>query len=351
MASTFDKYTSYGNVIQITFTADVYGFVLNFASGLIKSRDRTEPPVGSMVVLEVYKKFQDLWLIELLYPKLVSWNRWFWQRRIEGDLMVWGSDPNMPPDFADYNNKQAAQYESGLDNSPMWDNITFNNITHHLLTWDVGLSSLLIRECEALEIIAGLLGYQDDVVEISTRRIALIKAVNTTLWNSELGLFVNKIVNESFCYRISPTSFYPLLAGIPSTTQALEMLQHLYDPNEFCVNISACPFSMPSISRDDPAFKDNNYWRGRIWGPMNLLVYLGLSRYANITTFARENLTKQSAAILLKDWGTHHHVQENNNALTGEGCDVGNADPFYHWGALHGFINLMEGGIVNTPWT
>jgi len=167
-----------------------------------------------------------------------------------------------------------------------------------------------------------------------------------------MGLFVNKLVtNETFYYRISPTSFYPLLAGIPSITQVNSMLLHLYDYSEFCVNISACPFAMPSISRTDPAFTDNNYWRGRIWAPMNLLVYLGLSRYANLTTFARENLTKQSAALLLLDWNNHHHVQENNNALTGSGCDVANADPFYHWGALHGFINLMEGGIVNTPWT
>jgi putative isomerase len=36
---------------------------------------------------------------------------------------------------------------------------------------------------------------------------------------------------------------------------------------------------IPSIARDDPAFKDQNYWRGRIWGPMNYLVYLGLTNY------------------------------------------------------------------------
>jgi len=31
---------------------------------------------------------------------------------------------------------------------------------------------------------------------------------------------------------------------------------------------------IPSIAIDDPAFPDQDYWRGRIWGPMNYLVYL-----------------------------------------------------------------------------
>jgi len=38
-------------------------------------------------------------------------------------------------------------------------------------------------------------------------------------------------------------------------------------------------FVIPSIARNDPAFKDQQYWRGRIWGPMNYLVYLGLRNY------------------------------------------------------------------------
>ncbi|WP_425460037.1 MGH1-like glycoside hydrolase domain-containing protein [Exilibacterium tricleocarpae] len=35
---------------------------------------------------------------------------------------------------------------------------------------------------------------------------------------------------------------------------------------------------MPSIARNDPSFKDNTYWRGRIWAPMNFLGSVGLKR-------------------------------------------------------------------------
>jgi hypothetical protein len=32
----------------------------------------------------------------------------------------------------------------------------------------------------------------------------------------------------------------------------------------------------------------------------------------------------------------------NLNATTAEGCDVGNSNPFYHWGALSGYIAMRE---------
>ena len=50
--------------------------------------------------------------------------------------------------------------------------------------------------------------------------------------------------------------------------------EHLLNPDEFYGE-----WMIPSIARNDPAFKDQDYWRGRIWGPMNFLVYLGLRNY------------------------------------------------------------------------
>ena len=34
---------------------------------------------------------------------------------------------------------------------------------------------------------------------------------------------------------------------------------------------------IPTIARDDPAFADQFYWRGDIWGPTNYMVYEGLN--------------------------------------------------------------------------
>ena len=35
---------------------------------------------------------------------------------------------------------------------------------------------------------------------------------------------------------------------------------------------------MPSVSRDDPAYADQKYWRGQIWPPMVLWTHAGLRR-------------------------------------------------------------------------
>jgi len=153
--------------------------------------------------------------------------------------------------------------------------------------------------------------------------------------------------------RLSPTLFYSMLGGVASEKQAETMvLKHLRNESEFCVTSDSkkCPFAIPSIARNDPAFPDNDYWRGRIWGPMSFLTYLSLRSYeGQVFEQARKDLCSQTNRLLLQNWLAYGHVQENYNAVTGEGCDVGNADAFYHWGALNGFVCLMEAGFIS-PW-
>jgi hypothetical protein len=49
-------------------------------------------------------------------------------------------------------------------------------------------------------------------------------------------------------------------------------------------------------------------------------------------------------SLLLKGWLQDGYVFENYNSTTGQGDDVGNSDKFYHWGAVLGFITLIEEG-------
>jgi glycogen debranching enzyme len=113
--------------------------------------------------------------------------------------------------------------------------------------------------------------------------------------------------------------------------------EHLLNPKEFWGE-----WVIPSIARSDPAFRDQNYWRGRIWGPMNYLVYLGLRNYDQPS--ARKQLAKKSLALFNQEWTLNGHVHENYNAITGMGDDVSSSDRFYHWGALLGLIDHLENG-------
>ena len=121
----------------------------------------------------------------------------------------------------------------------------------------------------------------------------------------------------------------------------------LANSSEFAVN-GHTQYGMPSVSRASSAAKDNNYWRGRSWGPMNFLTYLGLQQYSHLPAAqqAMGDLAAQSEATFLAQWLPHHYVMENYNSVTGGGCDSGDAVPFYHWGALNALVPLMEAGLV-----
>jgi neutral trehalase len=161
------------------------------------------------------------------------------------------------------------------------------------------------------------------------------------VWDNEDAFYYNRSTeNGAFNKRTSPTNFYPLLAKVPSPEQAKRMLQaHLLNPEEY-----GGEWMIPSTPRNDPAFKDNTYWRGRIWAPLNYLVYEGLRNY-NLPEVQKE-LADKSRALLFKSWLSEGYVFENYNADTGVGDDVGNSDKFYHWGALLGYISLIEHGYV-----
>lgn len=82
---------------------------------------------------------------------------------------------------------------------------------------------------------------------------------------------------------------------------------------------------------------------------MNFLVYLGLRNYQ--LPDARKAMAEKSAALLLRSWTEKRQVCENYNAILGIGNDRRNSDAFYHWGALLGYISLIEDGYALPPET
>lgn len=340
MASVGDRDLAYADAIETLRSSTSEGFVPNYArAGNWKSFDRSEPPVGSITVLGLYEKYHDLWLLQDSFSALLRWNRWWAKHRAIDGYLTWGSDGENPPGNLEDSSRGArtgAILESGLDNSPMYDHAVYDPNKHVLEFADVGLMSLYIEDCDALAKIADLLHRSSEAAELRTRS-AKYRASLQTLWVPEAGIFLNKDLHTGkFSHRLSPTNFYPLLAQAATPEQARQMVdRHLMNPAEFWGK-----WVLPSIARDDPAFGDQNYWRGRIWGPMNYLVYLGLCNYD--LPKAQAELASKSYALFLREWSQHRHVHENYNAILGEGDDVKNSDRFYHWGALLGYVEYLQ---------
>ena len=127
------------------------------------------------------------------------------------------------------------------------------------------------------------------------------------------------------------------------------------------VGAASSRYPLPSISKDDPAYKDQDYWHGRIWGPMVQLVYWGLEQYqSEAVRGAAAGLVTQSKALLMKEWRGSGSadpadanpwgrlVFENYGADTGNGWESSSsAVPLYSWGALTGFIGLQANGFYD----
>jgi putative isomerase len=340
MASIGDKDLAYANALETLREETPQGFVPNYArAGNWKSTDRSEPPVGAITVLGLYRKFHDRWFIEDAFAPLLSWNRWWNEHRQMEGFIVLGSDPeNEPvnPDDSSRGTWQGAVYESGLDNSPMYDGTFYNKRTRLLEYADVGMTSLYVADCDALAEIADALAKTAEAKELR-ERAERYRAKLRTLWDEKAGIFLNKDLHTGkLNTRLSPTNFYPLLAKAATAEQAKRMIEkHLMNPAEF-----GGEYVIPSIERDDPAFKDQEYWRGRVWGPMNYLVYLGLLNYDDASV--RKEFAEKSYALFVKEWREKGHVHENYNAITGTGDDVASSDRFYHWGALLGYVEYLE---------
>lgn len=343
LASVHSRDLAYANAVEVLREVTPDGFVPNVSQATgRKSLDRSQPPVGSITIMDLYRKFGDRWLLEQTFEPLLKWNRWWFKNRVRDGYLCWGSNPFEPvigdaAESSTPNTRKGASLESGLDNSPMYDDMPFDTNDHLMLLADVGLMSLVEGDCRALAQMAREIGRANDAEELEARA-KQVRDKLQTLWSEQDGAFLNKRLDTgAFERRLSPTHFYPLISGAATNEQAKRLIdEHFFNPDEFWGE-----WVLPAIARNDPAYPDQTYWRGRIWAPMNWLVYLGLRNYPHMQK-ARKALAEKSKALLLKEWREHRHIHENYNANTGEGCDSRSSDSFYHWGALLGLIALWE---------
>lgn len=325
-------------------------FVPNVANGSgRRSWDRSQPCVGGLCVLALHELAPDRGFLETVWPALLAWNRWWHRaRRNAHGLLSWGSHPATPRigDLAEVlqpNTPRGAALESGLDNSPMYDDVPLQPGTHLMAQSDVGLVSLYITDCQALAVLARALGRADEARELEGRAAAYAAALEQ-LWNADAGIYQNRRTDTgAFNPRMSPTSFYPLLAGVGDATRAAQLVRrHLPDERTFWGE-----WVLPSATRDDPAYPEQLYQRGRVWAPVNFLVYLGLKRAGQHAAAAE--LTRRSVELLMRNWRRRRGVFENYSAITGDGLDEAYSDPLYTWSGLLALMGLMESGVVPLP--
>ena len=336
------------------------GNVPNWKGQFGGTPDRSQPPIGAYVVLKLFQKTGKSEILEFSYPYLTKWHS-FWRAskpngkpRRDGNndgLLEWGSDEDavaqektmneavtLPEWEIDASGLQRAKWESGQNDLPNWDDAGYSGSAGTMSMNCVDLNSLYTLDAWCLSQIAWVLNKKVDY-ELYMAEYEQMKAlINEHLWNEREGMYFDRHWDRNFSTRMAASNFFPLIARIPNQEQAQRMLRHLLDEDEFWGD-----YVLPTISRRDPAFKDQNYWRGKVWPPTNYLIYHGLKAY-NFDAIASE-LAKKSAELFLRSWDNFQLCPENYDARTGEA----GGQRFQSWGPLLALMAVEE-YLDFTPW-
>lgn len=157
---------------------------------------------------------------------------------------------------------------SGMDNTPRQrggkDMLWVDAISQQ------ALSALYVSR------LASVVGDRATALEFNEIYNSLKKLINENYWDEEDGCYYDILPDGSFVRVLTPASFWPLLAEIPSAEQVKRM-------TAFALNDSKLGGNIPwvTVSRDDKDFDavDGNYWKGAVWLPTAYMSIKSLEKY------------------------------------------------------------------------
>jgi glycogen debranching enzyme len=267
----------------------------------------TQPAVLASAARLCLERARDKPLAEdnlaMLYPRMLAWHRWWVSAR----------DPERSGLIG-----MLHPWESGMDNSPAWDDalarvsptptsaIRRRDLGHvdpamrpsedfykrvialvdlyASLDWDparmwaqtpfrvadIGLNAILHRANRDLLALARRFGTPAEHTEIAARLDATAAAIDR-LWSDAAGIYQSRdLITGALIDARTSAGLLPLWAGIADDRlAALRATLRRWSER--------APFLVPSTAPDDARFEPRRYWRGPIWGMMNMMIGEGLA--------------------------------------------------------------------------
>lgn len=274
-----------------------------------------QPPLHATAVLRLYRQLKDAAhareFLEYAYPHLRAWHEYLYRERDpEGEGLVYIRHP----------------WESGMDNSPMWDEIfqrlqlrrdqipTYRRVDTQLiaaqdrpvsseydrfaylvqlfaerdydearirhdcpfLVQDVLFNTLLCQAERDLAEVARILGDDSSTFEARAQKTA--QALERKFWDEEHGIYLDfDLVAGRPIYAYVAANFVPLFAGIPNKGRAGRMVETM-EGTGFGLGAKDY-YPVPSYDGYGFGFSPVQYWRGPVWANINWLLMHGLKRY------------------------------------------------------------------------
>jgi hypothetical protein len=309
----------------------------------------TQYPIGSLAVAKIYLRRPNRAFLSEIYPRLLKNHQWWFADRGDGQpwrdgnrdgLLELGS--NYPEEIPYEDRQQVAYYESYDDSPEWWHVASYNEKTGTVEQDTVERNCLYAMDCWILSWMASILGRTQEAAALQAEHKKMAGRINRLLWDPARQCYFNRrwreLNGDAFFPQMAPDIFMSLLGKVADRPRAEAIRKIFHDPKKF-----AGDWILPTISRDDPLYPRQDYWRGKVWGPVNWLVYQGFKIY-DWDLEARQ-VAESSARMFLKPWREKGECHENFLSTTGEGS----SDPHYTWGALMVLIAIEE-LIDANPW-
>ncbi|MCC3766179.1 glycoside hydrolase [Streptomyces sp. UNOC14_S4] len=296
----------------------------------------SKPPLGAWSVRQVYQRSRDKGFLREVYPKLAAYEAW-WYRNRDHDhngLAEYGATVD-PANGSAGQQRQAAAWESGMDNAPRFDAASGTSVVpnrdgsgkvvgYSLDQESVDLNAYLAADQENLGLIAEELGLRADAAAWRARAAATTKLVRQRMYDPATGWFYDTALGTGARLTRRGRGIegaIPLWAGVATRAQAAALRERLLDPAEF-----ATPVPLPSVSRSSPYFAPRQYWRGPVWLDQAYFAIAGMRRYG----FDRDAYALTERLIdKAADLSGRAPFMENYDPLTGSPLN----SPNFSWSA------------------
>ena len=181
------------------------------------------------------------------------------------------ADPDERPTTAEYDRYvHLVDVSRRLDHDPVAVRTAIPFRIH-----DVVFNTLLVEAERALAELIEVAG--GDGSAAHARAAATAAAIDDRLWDDELGLYVDRDLLADEAIRVRCVAgCAPLLAAIPTGSRAERVLAHVA---AMATRPGPVGEVLPSLPVDDPRFLPRRYWRGPVWPVLQWIVVGGLRRH------------------------------------------------------------------------
>lgn len=294
----------------------------------------TQPPVAATMARMVFDRDPDLGLhkMHVLYDKILAWHNWFMNWRLDRDAVCtthpWETGRDNAPDWdgamkaitptgvGEYQRRDITHVDSSMRPTKFdydryvwlvqrgarlnWDDASMLKDTPFRVA-DPSMTFTLMRAQRDLAEMGRILGRDVSSIENDVERL---KQGAETLWNESLGSYDSRdTLSGEWSYSISNASFLCWYGGLeaPEMKPVLERV------------MTGIEYGVPSYDPHGEKFDAKRYWRGPVWGVVNMLIGMGMDDFG----MPEGPALRKATADLIKKHGFSEYFDPRDGSPAG----------------------------------